>query len=290
MHNPINMEVYIEKKVLDLLNNDFLKENLTLGQEKLRDILHSYDGITFYTDFTFGAVQFENYKIENQLFTKIIEKNTPVSIPFNEFMSTIKFSQTIAVELNENFKHRGVVESKGGLYFTYSDYEIKIETILFHFHKRIDLSEKFEGWHKTFTSNSLKLNEIIINDNYLLDSLSNIEAYLKPLVNAVKKQNLLGRVLFLTNFLNKNNFEKEKKEEELKANLKTCVKIIHNNFNNFSNHDRVLYTNFLMIDCPVGFNQVHKISNSVITIHTVFDQFTYKRRRKHYDAIETQLI
>jgi hypothetical protein len=279
------MEVYIEKVVLDKLNIDFVKENLSLGQLKLKDILYSYNDIIFYTDFTFDAVQFQNYKTENKLFTKIIERNIITSLPFDKFMNTVKFKQTITIVLQENLIYGDEVERKGGLYFSYDDYEQKIETILTHFHKRIDLSKKFEGWHKVFTSNRLKLNEIIINDNYLLDTLSNIEVYLKPLVKAVKKQSLLDRIVFFTDFLNKSNFEKEKKEVELKTTFKSGVKIIHNNFNNISNHDRVLYTNFLMIDCPIGFNQVHKISNSVITIYTVFDKFTYERRRKHYDTI-----
>lgn len=280
------MEVYIEKTVLDQLNIDFIKEELSLGQLKLKDILYYYDGIIFYTDFAFDATQFQNYKIENLLFTKIIEKNSPKSIPFEAFINTVKFKQTIAIESKENFKHRDLVESKGGLYFTYADYVTKIESILSHFHKRIDLSERFMGWHKIFTNNSLKLNEIIINDNYLLDSLSNIDTYLKPLVNAVKKQNIIERIMFFTDYLNKSNFEKDKKEMELRTTLKSCVEIIHNNFNNFSSHDRVLYTNFLMIDCPIGFNQVHRVSNSVITIDTIFDKFTYNRRRRHYNIIE----
>ena len=283
------MELYIEKAVLDQLNLDFLKEDLSLGQEKLRDILYSYDGITFYTDFNYDAVQLENYKLENPLFNKILAKAT-ITLrslsSLNQFIDETPFKQTLVLESKENDKNRDFIENKGGLYFSYANYSAKIETILSHFHKRIDLSEKFEGWHKTFTNNSLKLNEIIINDNYLLDSLSNIDTYLKPLVNAVKKQSFLERILYITDFLNKRNFEKEKKEEQLRTTLKCCVEIVHNNFNNFSNHDRILYTNFLMIDCPIGFNQVHKISNSVITIHTIFDKFTYKRRRKHYEAIE----
>jgi hypothetical protein len=54
----------------------------------------------------------------------------------------------------------------------------------------------------------------------------------------------------------------------------------------FSNHDRILYTNFVMIDCPIGFNQVDRLSNSIITIETIFDKFTYNRRRRHYNKID----
>lgn len=286
MLNPINMELYIEKAVLDKLNNDFLSDDLSVGQQKLRDILYSYDGITFYTDFTLDAIQFENYKTNNLLFTKIVERNTPKATPFDDFVNAIPFKQTVVFVLKNNFKQNDSIENKGGLYFSYEDYASKMEAILSHFHRRIDLSEKFAGWHKIFTSNILKLNEIIINDNYLLDSISNIETYVKPLVNAIKKQSHIERIRFVTDYLNKRNFEKGKKEIKLKSIFKNCVEIIHNNFNNFSNHDRILYTNFLMIDCPIGFNQVHKNSNSVLTIHTIFDKFTYKRRRNHYDAIE----
>jgi hypothetical protein len=44
-----------------------------------------------------------------------------------------------------------------------------------------------------------------------------------------------------------------------------------------------------MIDCPIGFNQVDRLSNSFINIETIFDKFTYNRRRRHFNKLEESL-
>ena len=136
----------------------------------------------------------------------------------------------------------------------------------------------------------MKINEIIINDNYLINDINNINNYILPLVKSVKKQCNLNRIIFITDYLNQVNYQKEAKLELLKKELRTSnVEIFHNNFMSFSNHDRILYTNFLMIDCPIGFNQVDRPSNSIINIETIFDKFTYNRRRRHFNKLEESL-
>ena len=133
----------------------------------------------------------------------------------------------------------------------------------------------------------MKINEIIINDNYLIKDINYINNYILPLVKSVKKQCNLNRIIFITDYLNHPNYQKETKLEILKKELRTSnIEIFHNNFIGFTNHDRILYTNFLMIDCPIGFNQTNKHSNSVISIETIFDKFTYNRRRRHYNKID----
>jgi hypothetical protein len=290
MLNPIRgMEIYIEKEILEKLNKDFLFENLTVGQNKWRELLESYDELELCTNVTFEALEFETYKFENPLFNKIIEKSLVKSFDsLSEFIIKSTFRQSIIIDSKENYKNRDLIESKGGLYFTYDNFSEKTEEIINYFHKKIDLSKKFEGWPKVFNKTFLKLNEIVINDNYIIDDSNSIDNHIIPLINAVKKQCKLDRIIFFTDYLNKTNYQKEQKEILLNNRLNKLVKIYHNNFRGFSNHDRLLYTNFLIVDCPIGFNKI-KISNSVITFETIFDRFTYNRRRRHYREIESLL-
>lgn len=47
------------------------------------------------------------------------------------------------------------------------------------------------------------------------------------------------------------------------------------------NHDRIIYSNFFIIECPSGFNQIGRPTNSKITVDSIFDLFTYKRMHNH---------
>jgi hypothetical protein len=282
------MEIYIEKEVLEKLNNDFLSNNLSLGQKSLREILTSYSEIKFCTNFSLDNSELLIYKSENPLFNSItVEALFQSFDSINDFISKSGFKQLIIIDSKENYKNRDLIESKGGLYFTYDNYSEKIEEIIDCFHKKIDLSEKFVGWQQILNKTFLKFNEIIINDNYLINDINNINNYILPLVKSVKKQCNLNRIIFITDYLNHPNYQKNTKLEILKKELRISnIEIIHNTFKGFSNHDRILYTNFLMIDCPIGFNQVDRLSNSIITIETIFDKFTYNRRRRHYNKID----
>jgi hypothetical protein len=289
MLNPIRgMEIFIEKEILEKLNKDFLSDNLTLGQKSLREILTSYSEIKFCTNFSLDNFQLLEYKSKNPLFNSITIEALYLSYDsINDFISKSSFKQVIILDSKENYKIKDLIESKGGLYLTYDNYSEKIEEIIEHFHKKIDLSEQFVGWQQILNKTFLKINEIIINDNYLIKDINNINNYILPLVKSVKKQCKLNRIIFITDYLNHPNYQKEAKLEILKKELRTSyVEILHNNFISFSNHDRVLYTNFLMIDCPIGFNQVDRLSNSIINIETIFNKFTYNRRRRHYSNFQ----
>jgi hypothetical protein len=283
------MEIYIEKEILEKLNKDFLSDNLTLGQKSLREILTSYSEIKFCTNFSLDNSELLKYRSENPLFNWITVEALYLSFDsINDFISKSTFKQSIIIDSKENYKNKDLIESKGGLYFTYDNYSEKIEEIIDYFHKKIDLSEQFVGWPKIFKKTFLKLNEIIINDNYIIDDSMSIDNHIIPLINSVKKQYKLNRIIFFTDYLNKTNYQKEQKEIQLNNRLNKLVKIYHNTFRGFSNHDRLLYTNFLIVDCPIGFNKI-RISNSVITVETIFDKFTYNRRRRHYREIESLL-
>lgn len=292
MLNPISsMEIYIEKEILEKLNKDFLSDNLSLGQKSLREILISYSEIKFCTNFSLDNSELLKYKSENPLFNRITVEALYRSFDsINDFISKCTFKQSIIIDSKQNYKNKDLIESKGGLYFTYDNYSEKIEEIIEHFHKKIDLSDQFLGWQQILNKTFLKINEIIINDNYLIKEINYINNYILPLVKSVKKQCNLNRIIFITDYLNQANYQKETKLELLKKELRTSnVEIFHNNFKSFSNHDRILYTNFLMIDCPIGFNQVDRLSNSFINIDTIFDKFTYNRRRRHFNKLEESL-
>ena len=282
------MEIYIEKVVLNKLNIDFLNENLKLGQKKLMHLLENYDELVLCSNISFESSDFEQYKFENPLFAKIAEKALVMSFEsIDDFLAKSKFEQTIILDYNDDFNKKDLIERKGGLYFTYFNYSKKIEDIIDNFHKKIDLSERFNGWANVINFNYLNTNEIILNDNYLISKLEDINKFVLPLIKAVKSQNELKKVVFITNYLNQQNFRLTEKIEKIRSVLNLYnVEVLHNNFRNFTNHDRILYTNFYIIECPIGFNQVNRISNSTITIDTIFDRFTYNKRRRHIKNME----
>lgn len=282
------MEIYIEKVVLNKLNIDFLNEDLKLGQKKLMHLLENYDELVLCSNISFESSDFEQFKFENPLFAKIAEKALIMSFEsIDDFLLKSKFEQTIILDDNDDFNKKDLTERKGGLYFTYFNYSKKIEDIIDNFHKKIDLSERFNGWANVINVNYLNTNEIIVNDNYLISKLEDINKFVLPLIKAVKSQNELRKVVFITNYLNQQNFRLTEKIEKIRSVLNLYnVEVLHNNFRNFTNHDRILYTNFYIIECPIGFNQVNRISNSTITIDTIFDRFTYNKRRRHIKNME----
>ena len=53
-------------------------------------------------------------------------------------------------------------------------------------------------------------------------------------------------------------------------------------------HDRVVFSNFLMIDSGVGFNIFpHQTSNSQLIVESIFDLYTYKRLNNHVRFYKT---
>lgn len=229
------MEIYIEKEILEKLNKDFLSDNLSLGQKSLREILTSYSEIKFCTNFSLDNSELLKYKSENPLFNWITVEALYHSFDsINDFISKSSFKQSIIIDSVENHKNKDLIESKGGLYFTYDNYSQRIEEIIEYFHKKIDLSEQFIGWQQILNKTFLKINEIIINDNYLINDINNINNYILPLVKSVKKQCNLNRIIFITDYLNHPNYQKETKLEILKKELRTSnIEIFHNNFIGF---------------------------------------------------------
>lgn len=294
------MELYIEKVILDQLNIDFLREKLSIGQQKLRDILYSYDGIKFFVDFNYDAIQFENYKIENPLFTKIVERNVITSISYVESIKDhfFKYSdckQTLFFTQNEE-DWFSEAEHKGALCFTYCNYQQKIEEIVNKCHFKIDLSQKFNGWESILlcVQELMPLNKIIINDSYLLDKPEFYETSLYPLIKGISNNKKTSKHFYtdITNSSKKRTpLDKIKIYNILKEKYKSSeIVLIHNNVDNLRSHDRILYSNFYLIDCAIGFNlNPVNTSNSQIIFETIFEIYTYKRLKNHINLMEKHL-
>ena len=281
------IEVFIEKDCLDKLNKDFLNESHSLWQRKLFELLQ-YEELRFCCNLDFDTANkrdLENYKINNYLFSKILNYSSPINYgTVNDFILKSNYKQTLVIESKENHINRGKVEDKGGLYFTYDDYQKKIEDIISYYQQKIDLSIEFCGWDKVLNKTILKINEIIINDNFLINEKKNIDLFIIPLLKSVKKQNTLAQIIFTMDYNKKKdyiNYDEMIKEIIEKLNNFKNIEIKFLKFKKITNHDRILYTNFFIIDCPIGFNKINDVSNSVITIDTIFDKFAYNRRRRH---------
>ena len=72
------------------------------------------------------------------------------------------------------------------------------------------------------------------------------------------------------------------------ANYKKTIQTINNNLpTEHDLHDRVILSNYFMVDSGKGFNLLpHKRSNSQLTSESIFNKYTYKRLRNHLKMLD----
>ena len=283
------MELYIEKKFL----NNFSKDNSGAAIYKIvRKMFIEYGEKRVFIDF--NEDEFKGLNSENEVFNLLYNISPP--IPVNSIkehlFSKSNFSQTI-VFTNSKEDWFEAAENKGGLCFCFDNYQEKIKEIVDKLHFEIDLSERFKGWEFLNNYSNLKYNQITIIDKYILsgDDLKKVEDNIIPILKKMKQNNNKLNVSFLTGKLVARNLEHlpEKIKEKAKKRCKfissetklplTDIKIILlDNELNFDFHDRIIQTNFSMLECGKGFilKGVNP-SNSVIRSETIFRKFTYNR-------------
>lgn len=283
------MELYIERSFLKKFKDELQPELQSKGKTILLAILKTYGDVNLLTDFALETPnELNQFNVD---FFEVIPQNipiTPVKSIQEHFFKFSKCEQTLIFTIDDQNWFVDA-ENKGALCFCYENYEKIIESIISTCENlKVDLSENFGGWDYFNELKAIPKNKIIINDGYLFAENSGnkpIEDNIIPLLKNVIKKNTETRVDFFTNYL---NFEKESKRLDIEKIKKKLFNVFHNEYKlafeyiQHHKHDRILYSNFFLMGCGVGFNfNTTRISNSAITVDSIFDKFNYKRINNH---------
>lgn len=289
------MELYIEKAFLDKFNGELNKTINSKGKTVLASILKTYGDLKWFTDYEIDTAE----KLEqfNIVFSEIISQIFPpiplLSSTKQHFFKYSRCEQTLIFTMHEE-DWFDEAEKKGALCFCYENFERKLESIISICENlKIDLSEPFLGWDYFKELKSIPKNKIIINDGYLFaQNGGNRPLYenVIPLLKNVLNPNAEMKVEIYTNYLKIKPPSLPIDIERIKSNLNNVFKADYTlsfAYIQGYNHDRILYSNFFLMECGVGFNFNTKYkSNSTIVVSSIFDKFNYKRMKNHIVELE----
>ncbi|NRS87784.1 hypothetical protein HNQ02_000691 [Flavobacterium sp. 7E] len=283
------MELYIEKAFFDKFNDELKLDFKSKGKTVLAAILKTYGDVNLLIDYALEtSEELNKFNID---FFEVIPINNPI-IPVKSikahFFDFSKCEQTLIFSIN-NEDWFEEAEQKGALCFSYENFEQKIEYIItLCDNLKVDLSEDFAGWDFFRELKTIPKNEIIINDGYLFAENSGnkpVEENLIPLLKNISANHSTIKVDFFTNYMNSKKPSEFIDLDKIKRKLLNVFKSDYNlsfEYIQYHSHDRILYSNFFLIGCGVGFNfNTSKKSNSIITVDSVFNKFNYKRINNH---------
>lgn len=291
------MELYLEKAFLDDFYISIDIDSLTKTQEILVAIFKEYGSVKKYIDIEFlSKEKLDMYKKEHELMAYLWLNGAPNSIKsvkkhFFENETACKQTIIFTHKSQDWFKE---AERKGALCFSMENYNNKINTILTECHIKIDLSEGFKGWSLLSNFGKLPVSEVLISDNYVLlnKERQKITDNLIPLLENILNRNASSiKTNIFTLDLNplKDNFDKNKeKAKKVSVLLNSSLAHYKNKYtiwsskqsNKIKMHDRILLSDFYIIDSGIGFNLMpSKNSNSQIIGETIFSKYTYDRLR-----------
>jgi hypothetical protein len=287
------MELYIEKCFLDKFNKEWNANATSIGKTVLASILKTYGNVNWYIDYEIDSPEkLEQFNIEFSEISSHIFPPIPINSTIEEhFFEYSGCEQTIICAMHDEAWFDDA-EKKGALCFSFNNFEKKIEEMVSICGElKIDLSEQFLGWEYFKQLKAIPKNRIFINDGYLFAQNSGnkpIDENVIPLLKNVISPNSEANVEIYTDYLNnafiKIDSIKNKLNNVFKSDYKVTFSCIQGHF-----HDRILYSNFFMIGCGVGFNfNKNKKSNSIITVDFIFDKFTYNRMNNHLRLLKSK--
>ena len=283
------MELYIEKEFFERFNDELHSDFKARGKIALTTLLKTYGDVNLFINYALNTpAELNQFNID---FFEVIPPNspiTPIKSLKEHFFEYSKCEQTLIFSIKDE-DWFGEAEKKGALCFSYQNYQKKIESIItICDNLKVDLSENFIGWDYFRELKSIPKNKIIINDGYIFAENSGnkpIEENIIPLLKNVIYQNLETKVDFFTNYL---NFKKESERFDIEKIKKKLLNVFNNDYKlafeyiQHHKHDRILYSNFFLMGCGVGFNfNTRSKSNSLIAVDSIFDKFNYKRINNH---------
>lgn len=294
------MELYIEKKFLDRFNEEYKIDSNNKGKNVLATILETYGEVNWFIDCEINSPeQLDIYKKENIFFASRTNYLAPISVSSikSHFFEKSNCDQTLifTVESEEWF---GEAEKKGALCFSYNNFDTEIERIIAVCDNlKVDLSERFIGWNFFKELKTIPKNSLTINDGYLFVEHSGnkpLDQNLIPLLKNISAIQSDIKVDFFTNYLNSNKPSDALDLEKIKRKLNNVFKSEYKlefEYIQYHSHDRILYSNFFIIECGVGFNfNTARTSNSKITVDTIFNKFNYKRMNNHLKELKIRRV
>lgn len=281
------MELFIQKEFLDDFYADYNDGPI---QQIVKNIISLYGDKKVYVNYELD--DFEKLKAENEFFALI--NNTTVPIPVDNIFESIKqsaFKQTLVFTNKEEQWFREM-EEKGAWCFSFQNYQTKIKELINKMHFKIDLSSKFQNWNAINFSN-IPFNFLQITDGYILTEKEDFNVNLIPLV-----QNFIGNKtckleidILVKEIGTRINNEEKKKEYARKQHSKfnsvfsklnvSFAIYLSNMLSEIDLHDRMVFTNFSILDSGVGFSIVNrKVSNSQLISESIFEKYTYDRLKR----------
>jgi hypothetical protein len=190
-------------------------------------------------------------------------------------------------------------EQIGGLYYTGSDYLVKISEII-SFEKSIRFTElkKTFAWNDIGYISCLPANKAFITDNYLIISKGKRNANLKPILRILSKietPNFVFELFVNEDKLgwNKNdwdNFDEEMEnflsEEDLNVEIRIKRYSIRKGNSRYNFHDRKLFLKYIKVEVGKGFDLLpydqNTISDKKVVVGTIFSKDTYDDFRNYF--------
>lgn len=295
------MELYIEREFLDNFYLDY-PANPSDAQIILRTIFKEYGDKRTYMNYSVQSPdELASLKAENPFFSELSIHFPPIEINDIEahFFSNSNCTQTL-IFTKEHKEWFESAENQGALCGSFENYESRIESFIKKTHFRIDLSEPFGGWSIFHFENLVPLNFIKLNDNYILTDKrqQRIDDNLVPILkNLINSRNTTDIEILSKDFnpegqgsieqIKEAALKRHRKLNSALANFNKSIRLVQNDLvRDFDPHDRILLSNFFMVDSGKGFNLIpFKTSNSQIICESIFNKYTYKRLKNHLKMI-----
>lgn len=282
--------IYIEKEFLDYFNLNWNK--LKYGEEIYNlltsfadvDIYHNYDTNE---DFIKEDLNPIGSLISAKGHVKIIKSVFTFDSIFQKLHKPLKLLFT-----SNRFK---TPISEGFLSFNIDNIDEKWHEISKKLNWKVALDDKKERkeiedyWCRL---KDFEINELILMDKYILNNNfidCFIEKYIKKLQINKLDFTLLTQLQSITNNpYNSGNEIFQKVKKKLNLNTFNFYEITFRDKNFHYFHDRILISNFFLIEIGAGFSRLKSNNdvNTVLHCNSIFDGFTYKRIKRVKEKIE----
>jgi hypothetical protein len=295
MHVYIDKEfaVAFEKEMLEIDPFEKPKEKNTA--HRLLELFRNFPGLNVYSDVS------QEEKNQIRLFRYILNLNAVVrnADQFKFELDKVKLPLHLLAFTSKRHDWANRFEEIGGLYFSISDYLVKLSEIM-GFEKSIRFTElkKQFTWNDISHISRLPAHRALIIDNYLISNKSKRDKNLKPLLRILSKINTSDFVLELFvdefklgwNKMDWTNFDNEiqafKDEEDLDIEIRIKRYSSKNGQSRYNFHDRKLFLKYLKVEVGKGFDLLPydhtTINDKKVVVGTIFSKDTYDDFRNYY--------